>query len=81
MQYRRPGFDLRAIQETWVWKISWRREWQSTPLFLLGESHGQRSLADYNPWGCKESDMTERLSTHSGIEKWTETQSLNTLII
>ena len=59
MHFRRPGFDLHAIQETWVWKISWRREWQSTPLFLLGESHGQRSLADYNPWGHKGSDVTE----------------------
>ena len=31
----------------------------STPVFLPGESHGQRSLAGYSPWGCKESDMTE----------------------
>ena len=30
-----------------------------------GESHGQRSLAGYSPWGCKESDVTERLSTHT----------------
>ena len=29
---------------------------------LPGESHGQRSLAGYNPWGCKESDMTGRLT-------------------
>ena len=29
----------------------WRREWQSTPVFLPGESHGQRSLAGYSPWG------------------------------
>ena len=29
------------------------------PVFLSGESHGQRSLADYSPWGCKESDTTE----------------------
>ena len=38
----------------------WRSEWQSTPVFLPGESHGQRrSLADHSPWGRKESDMTE----------------------
>jgi len=37
----------------------WRREWQPTPAFLPGESHGQRSLAGYSPCGCKESDMTE----------------------
>ena len=51
----RPGFD------PWVRKISWRREWQPTLVFLPGESHGQRSLADYSPWGHKELDMTERL--------------------
>ena len=37
----------------------WRRKWQSTPVFLPGESHGQRSLVGYSPWGRKESDMTE----------------------
>ena len=37
----------------------WRREWQSTPIFLPGEFHGQRSLASYSPWGLKESDTTE----------------------
>jgi len=31
-------------------KILWRREWQPTPVFLLGEFHGQRSLAGYSPW-------------------------------
>ena len=31
----------------------------ATPVFLPGESHGQRSLVDYGPWGHKESDMTE----------------------
>ena len=40
----------------------WRRAWQPTPIFLPGESHGQRSLAGYSPWGHKESDVTERLS-------------------
>ena len=34
-------------------------EWQPTLVFLTGKSHGQRSLAGYSPWGCKESDMTE----------------------
>ena len=32
---------------------------RSTPVFLPGESHGQRSLAGYSPWGHKESDTTE----------------------
>ena len=43
----------------------WRRAWKPAALFLPGESHGQRSLAGYSPWGCKESDTTERLSTHA----------------
>ena len=33
--------------------ISWRRKWQRTPIFLPGESHGQRNLAGYSPWGHK----------------------------
>ena len=36
---------------------------QPTPVFLPGESHGERSLVGYSPWGHKEWDMTERLST------------------
>ena len=36
-----------------------RRAWQSTPVFLPKESHGQKSLVGYSPQGCKESDMTE----------------------
>jgi len=51
--------NLPAIQETWVQKIPWRRAWQPTPVFLPGESQGQRSLVDYSSWGCKESDTTE----------------------
>ena len=41
-----------------VWNIPWRREWQLTPVSLSREFQGQRSLAGYNSWGCKESDMT-----------------------
>ena len=40
---KRHGFD------PWVGKIPWRRAWQPTPVVLPGESHGQRSLAGYNP--------------------------------
>ena len=36
--------------------IPWRGEWLSTPVCLPGEFHGQKSLASYRPWGCKESD-------------------------
>ena len=38
-----------------------RRKRQPTPVFMPGKSHGLRSLVTYNPWGRKESDMTERL--------------------
>ena len=37
----------------WVRKIPWRRDWQPTPVFLPRESHGQRSLVGYSPWGCR----------------------------
>ena len=50
---KRPGFD------PWVGKIPWRRAWQPTLVFLPGESHGQKSLAGYSPWGHKDSDTTE----------------------
>ena len=54
-----------AVQENqfdpWVRKIPWRRAWQPTPVFLPGESHGQRSLVGYSPWGHKELDTTEAI--------------------
>ena len=40
-------------------KIPWKMAWQPTPIFLLGEGHGQRSLVGHSPWGRKESDTTE----------------------
>ena len=43
----------------WVGKMPWKRKWQPAPVFLPGESHGQRSLAGCSPWGRKESDTTE----------------------
>ena len=42
--------------------MPWRKKWQPTPVFLPGESHGQRSLGGYSPWPHKESDTTEWLS-------------------
>ena len=44
---RRHEFD------PWVGKAPWRRKWQPSPVFLPGESHGQRSLAGYSPQGHK----------------------------
>ena len=53
--------------DPWVGTIPWRRKWQPTPAFLPEKSHRQRSLAGYSPKCCKESDVTERLSTISRI--------------
>ena len=47
----------------WVEVIPWSMQWQPTPVLLSGESHGQRSLVGYSPWGRKESDTTERLNS------------------
>ena len=46
-QFRRHGFD------PWVGEIPWRRKWQLVLVLLPGKSHGQRTLADYSPWGHK----------------------------
>ena len=35
----------RCRLDSWVGKILWRRTWQPTPVFLPGESHGQKNLA------------------------------------
>ena len=58
-QCRRPK---RHGVNPWVGKIPWRRAQQPTP--VPAESHGQRSLAAYSPWGRKDSDTTER-HTHT----------------
>ena len=59
---KRCGFD------PWVGKIPWRRERQPTPVFLPGESHGQRNLVSYSPWGPKESHTIEA-TEHTGINR------------
>ena len=52
-RHKRCSFSSR------VGENPWRRAWQPTPVFLPGESHGQRSLADCSPWGHSEPDTTE----------------------
>ena len=52
-RYERHRFD------PWLGQMPWRMAWQPNPVFLSGESHGQRSLVGYSPRGCTESDMTE----------------------
>ena len=54
--------NLPAMQETHVWSLGWDdplEEEMATPVFLPGQSNGQRSLPGYSPWGHKESDMTD----------------------
>ena len=55
------GDCQRLWLDPWVGKIPWRREWQPTPVFLPGESHGWRSLAGCSPRGHKELATTELL--------------------
>ena len=59
---------IQELQETWVQPLGredlLEQEMAPTPVLLPRKSHGQRSLVGYNPWGPKESDMTEQL-THS----------------
>ena len=54
-QCRRHGID------PWVGESPWRRTWQPISIFFPGESHRQRNLAYYSPWGLsdKESDKSE----------------------
>ena len=56
-----------VMQETWVPSLGWEDHLKAgmatTPVFLPGESHGQRSLAGYISWSHKELDTTELLST------------------
>ena len=52
-RYRSCGFN------PWLEKIPWKEAWQPTPALLPGESHRQRSLPGYSPWGSKESGTTE----------------------
>ena len=52
-RYKRRGFH------PWVGRIPQRKKWQPLQYSCLENSHGQRSLVGYSPWGCKESDMIE----------------------
>ena len=71
-RHKRLGFD------PWVRKISWRRKWQPTPVFLPGKFHRQRSLVGYSPWGCKESDKTKSAWAHMHTHTHTHTHTPHT---
>ena len=57
LQCGRPEFD------PWAGKIPWRRHGKPLQYSCLENPHGQRSLTACSPWGHKESDMAEQLST------------------
>ena len=60
---KEPAYQCRRRKthgfDPWVGTIPRRKAWQPTAVFLPGESHGQKSLVGYSPWGRKESDTTE----------------------
>jgi len=63
----------------WVGKIPWRRKWQPTPVFLPGNSQGQRNLVDYCPWGCKDLATEQSKKEKKKKERKKEKASLNHL--
>ena len=66
-------FQRLMSSSSWVRKIPLRRNWQPTPVLLPGESHGQRSLVGYSPWGHKEWDATEPLThIHTQFIVWSK---------
>ena len=69
----------RSWWEFWQNMLCWRKKWQHTLVFLPGESHGQKNLVGYSPWGLKESDTTECLSPHAPERmKWLGQSGNNT---
>ena len=54
--------SLPATYETWVQSLRWEDplDEEGMAIYCLENPHGQRSLVDYSPWGCKESEKTEQ---------------------
>ena len=59
-QHHLSGFEIAPLEFR-------RRQWHPTPVLLPGKSHGRRSLVGCRPWGCEESDVTERLHFHFSL--------------
>ena len=77
----RKGSDMtEQLHFLSLYSSFWRRNWQSTPVFLPEESHGQRGLVGYSLWGCKESDMTKQVThTHTQSSPWYGYNSLQAI--
>ena len=59
----------RCRLDPWLRKMPWRTAWQSTAVHLSQEFHAHRSLVGYSPWGCKESERTEWISSRLGTQR------------
>ena len=62
-----------AVRKTWVLSLSWENPLEEgrathSSILFLENPHGQRSLVGCNPLGCKELDMTKRLSTYTRMD-------------
>ena len=69
---REPGATFHMVGHNWSELAHTcihiqRRQWQPTPVLLPGKSHGRRSLVGCSPWGCEESDKTERFHFHFSL--------------
>ena len=72
-------FENKLYLDIFIISIPWRRKQLPTPVFLPGESYGQRSLMSYRSWRCKQLDVTERL-THNNREDVHLILNINLLI-
>ena len=61
--------DTRLRFDLWVKKVPWSRKWHPIDVILAGESHGQESLVEYNPWGCKRVRHDKVSERHSCLKR------------
>ena len=65
------GSIPRLMRETWIrslgWEDSLEKEMATTPVFLLGKFHGQKSLVGYCPWGCKRVRLSAHTHTYTKV--------------
>ena len=66
MKQKEPEFKTELLFSE---RIQWRRQWHPTLVLLPGKSHIRRSLVGCSPWGCEESDTTERLHFHFSLSR------------
>ena len=72
------GRCKRCEFDSWVGKIPWSRKWQPTPVFLPRESHGQRNLVGYSPWGRR---VGHGWSSLAHMHAWVDEEDLRRSVI